>query len=44
MKTQNGIKNSSKAHYNILAGPVKIKDGLFLGDEAAARVLYIFIL
>lgn len=39
MKNHNGTRNSSKTFFNFLTGPVKIKDGLFMGDEVAARVL-----
>lgn len=39
MKTKNGLRNSSKAYYDYLVGPIKIKDGLFMGDEIAAKVV-----
>ena len=40
MKTNHGSRNPSKAYNDFLIGPIKIKDGLFMGDEASARVFF----
>jgi hypothetical protein len=32
----------AQTHYEFVLGPIKIKDGLFMGDELAAKVLNIF--
>ena len=29
---------SAETHYEFVLGPIKIKDGLFMGDELAAKV------
>jgi hypothetical protein len=36
-KLRHGI--TSQFEYDFIPGPIKIKDGLFMGDELAAKVL-----
>ena len=38
MKTKIGLKSSQKTNFDLFVGPVKIKDGLFMGDQTAAKV------
>jgi hypothetical protein len=37
-KTPNNQHEKTKPLFEFLPGPVKIKDGLFMGDEIAAKV------
>ena len=30
---------TAQTHYEFVLGPIKIKDGLFMGDELAAKVI-----
>jgi len=39
MKQANNFK-SAQTNYEFILGPIKIKDGLFMGDELAAKVLF----
>lgn len=40
MKHANGKTKALITPYDFILGPVKVKDGLFMGDELAAKVLF----
>ena len=39
METKHKDFKTAETHYEFILGPIKIKDGLFMGDVLAAKVI-----